>query len=293
MAPPSADPRSMLARTAAVVPRYALLVVVCLFATAAIAVAADQTSNPTAGAVPAAPAAPATLTVPDVRGKAYVFAKGILEDAGFAWNVGGSVGGYAANIVSAQSPAPGTHLVDTGAPTVSLTLVRTGGYRERGAPENASPYAGTVVKLPASADPQAEPASPIDAADERRRPKPKAMPKPKRKPGRAKTAAPRTPAFEVAGAPKEPLDEITLPARAQQLDAWVDSHSEPSATNVRHWLYQHSWIVTGARFGWFGGAAALQRLIAVDREVERLWGVGSKSRAEAEAALAEVQKRSK
>ena len=285
----------MLARTAAVVPRYALLVVVCLLTTAAIAFAADQTSNPAATAIPSAPAAPTTLTVPDVRGKAYVFVKGMLEDAGFAWSVSGSVGGYAANVVTGQSPAPGTRVVDTGAPTVTLTLARAGSYRERGAPENASPYGGTAIEFPASALPQSEPASPVDTSDERRRPKPKPKPKakPKRRTGRAKVASPRAAAFEVAGAPKEPLDEITLPARARQLDAWVDSHRQPSEANVDHWLYQHSWIVTGARFGWSGGAAALERLIAVDRKVERFWGVGSKSRVHAEQALAEVRKRSR
>ena len=165
----------MLARTAAVVPRYAVLVLACLFTTAAIAVAADQTSNPTGTAVPAAPAAPAELSVPDVRGKAYVFAKGILEDAGFAWSVGGDVGGYAANVVSAQSPAPGTRVVDTGAPTVALTLVRTGSYRERGAPENASPYLGTEIELAAGV----RTAPPAAEAPERRKQKPK--PKPNRK----------------------------------------------------------------------------------------------------------------
>jgi hypothetical protein len=285
----------MLARTAAVVPRYALLVVVCLFTTAAIAFAADQTTAPSPSAAPAAPAGPVTLTVPDVRGKAHVFAKGMLEDAGFAWSVTGPVAGYAANLVTRQSPAPGTRVVDTGAPTVTLTLVRTGGYRERGAPENASPYRGTAIEHPASAPPQAEPATAVETADDRRRPKPKPKAKPRRRnPGRARAAAsPRAPAFAVAGAPREPLDEITLPARARQLAAWVDSHGQPSEANVRHWLYQHAWIVTGARFGWFGGAEALRRLIAVDRKVERVWGVGSKSRVQAEQALAEVKTRSR
>jgi PASTA domain len=282
----------MLARTAAVVPRYALLVVVCLFTTAAIAFAADQTTSPATSAAPAAPAAPADLTVPDLRGKAYVFAKGILEDAGFAWSVGGAVAGYAANVVSAQSPAPGTRVVDNGAPTVTLTLVRTGGYRERGAPENASPYAGTAIELPAAAAPQAEAETSPTSTDERRRPKPKKA-KPKRKRGTTSQAPPRKRAFEVEGAPAEPLDEMPLPARARQLDAWVDGHAEPSEANVRHWLYQHSWLVTGARFGWSGGAEALERLIAVDRKVERLWGVGSKSRVEAEQALAHVRKKSR
>ena len=193
----------MLARTAAVVPRYAVLVLACLFTTAAIAVAADQTSNPTGTAVPAAPAAPAELSVPDVRGKAYVFAKGILEDAGFAWSVGGDVGGYAANVVSAQSPAPGTRVVDTGAPTVALTLVRTGSYRERGAPENASPYLGTEIEVAAGV----QTAPPAAEAPERRKPKPK--PKPKKRPAK-KQVKPTT-------KPKAPPRDQPRPAQP----AWV------------------------------------------------------------------------
>ena len=40
--------------------------------------------------------------IPDVRGKPYVFAKGILQDAGFAWRVEGDVQGYAPNSVVAH-----------------------------------------------------------------------------------------------------------------------------------------------------------------------------------------------
>jgi hypothetical protein len=234
-----------------------------------------------------------------VRGKAYVFAKGMLEDAGLGWSVAGPVGGYAANLVTAQSPAPGTRVVDTGAPTVTLTLARTGGYRERGAPENASPYRGTAIELPASAFRKVPPSSEPNADVERRKPKPKPKrkpaprPKPQPRAGRAKPEAARRPAFVVPGAQKEPLNEITLTARARQLAAWLRSHRQPSDANVQHWLYQHSWIVTGARFGWSGGAQALELLVAVDRDVERVWGLGSKSRAEAERALAEVRTRSR
>lgn len=96
---------------------------------------------------PAAPPAPETLLVPDVRGKAYVFAKGMLEDGGFAWRVDGSVHGYAANLVASQAPAPGTKLVDTGAPTVTLRLTGAKGYKQAGAPEDTSPFPGTEIKL--------------------------------------------------------------------------------------------------------------------------------------------------
>ena len=48
----------------------------------------------------------ATLTVPDVTGQAYVFAKGILQDHGFAWHVTGPVMGYAANTSRCRHPRP-------------------------------------------------------------------------------------------------------------------------------------------------------------------------------------------
>jgi|SRR5215210_1964514 len=95
----------------------------------------------------AAPPAPEILLVPDVRAKAYIFAKGMLEDAGFAWRVEGSVRGYAANAVAEQAPAPGTKVVDTGAPTISLRLSRAKGYRQRGTPEATSPFPGTEIQL--------------------------------------------------------------------------------------------------------------------------------------------------
>ena len=40
----------------------------------------------------------------------------------------------------------------------------------------------------------------------------------------ARGPACRKPAFTVAGAPAEPLDEIVLSARAKQLAAWVEKH---------------------------------------------------------------------
>src|SRR4029078_1774315 len=65
---------------------------------------------------------PHVLTVPDVRKKAYVFAKGILQDAGFGWRVEGCVKGFGANTVPVQRPAPGTKVIDNGAPLVVLSL---------------------------------------------------------------------------------------------------------------------------------------------------------------------------
>ena len=103
-------------------------------------------------------------------------------------------------------------------------------------------------------------------------------------------ARPRPPAFHVPGAPKEPLDEIPLPARARRLEAWLTLDRGPTAANQRHWLYQHAWIVTGARFGWWHGAEALNVLIRVDRRVESQWGIGYRSEAVARGALAAVRR---
>jgi PASTA domain len=86
------------------------------------------------------------LVVPNVNGQAYVFAKGILEDAGCAWRVTGG-NGFAANTVVAQSPKPGTLVRDTGAPLVTLTVVRNNSYPERGTPDNRAPYRGTAVRI--------------------------------------------------------------------------------------------------------------------------------------------------
>lgn len=82
---------------------------------------------------------------------------------------------------------------------------------------------------------------------------------------------------------------MTLDRRARALEAWVTKHPAPSTANVNRWLYQHAWIVTGARFGWSHGEEALRILVRVDRKVEARWGVGTKSRTLAEQALAEVQ----
>jgi hypothetical protein len=271
----------------AVLPRFVIVLAACVLATGVATVAFAASQQPVAPAVaPSAEpaAAPAELVVPDLTGQVYVFAKGALEEAGFAWKVVGAVKGYAANTVVSQSPAPGTRLVDTGAPTISLKLAKSGRYAEKGAPEDASPYTGTAVR---QADLAAvrTPAAVV-------KPQPKPVSKPKAKPAAAPTDS-RKPAFSVAGAPKEPRDEITLEARARALDVWVAKHSTPTTENVNHWLYQHAWIVTGARFGWSHGEQALRVLVGVDRKVEARWGVGAKSRTLAQQALAQVEARTR
>jgi hypothetical protein len=130
-----------------------------LIAGGTLTFAADQApvNRPTLVAV--APG-PVTLTVPNVTGQAYVFAKGILQDHGLAWHVTGPVFGFAANTVVWQSPVAGTTVLDTGAPTVTLTLGRNQTYVEKGTPENDAPYAGTPVRLPANVRQPVQPSPP-------------------------------------------------------------------------------------------------------------------------------------
>ena len=275
------------------VPRVALIVVALGLGTATLTLAANSTSPATSPAVTAAPK-PQALVVPDVRRQAYVFAKGSLEQRGFAWRVEGAIPGYAANVVVAQTPEPGAKVIADGSPIVVLRLERNGAYAQEGTPENESPYPGKPARL-VGAKPVAKPARTVAAkAAPTAKPKAEAKAKPaeKSKPA-AKAPARRTPAFTPAGAPAEPLDEITLAARARQLAAWVEAHPRRTPRHVDHWLYQHNWIVTGARFGWSHGAEALRTLIAVDRRVQELWSVGARSELVARRALATVEKRSR
>jgi hypothetical protein len=297
---------SMAVRLAALLPRAVIVALVWVLGTAALTFAADSTIvGPSHSTVAAKAGQPTQLVVPSVTGQAYVFAKGILEDSGFAWRVTGSIHGYSSNRVLTQSPAAGTRVIDTGAPTIVLRLVR-GPYEQLGRPEDASSYAGTQIRLanlavataPAApvtkpaAKPTAKPAAKPTAKHAKPVAKPKRTPRhtPKHKP-RPRLAA-RPPAFVATGAPKEPLDEITLTARARRLESWVSTQPRTPA-NVQHWLYQHAWIVTGAKFGWSHGAEALQILIRVDRRVQERWGIGSKSKAVARAALTQVRRRSR
>jgi hypothetical protein len=267
----------MALRIATRLPRLAVVGVVLMLASATLAVGAAKRMSAVPKGAPA-PVPVATVVVPDVTGQAFVFAKGTLEDSGLAWKVVGSVHGYAVNKVAKQTPAAGTKLKDTGAPTITVTLERSS-YPEKGDPEDVSPYIGTSVQ-PVGVKPLA----PAAAA-----PSPTTTPAaPATKPAPAKRPA----AFVVAGAPKEPLDEMPLTQRAKRLSAWIATHPKTPA-NVRHFLYQNSWIVTGARFGWWHGADALRELIAADNAAQKRWGIGSKSELVARRALAEVEARMK
>jgi PASTA domain-containing protein len=284
------------------VTRLAILVLVALGATAGLTYAAGSqlASPPAAQAVSTAP--PAPVVVPDVRNQAFVFAKGALEEAGFAWRVSGSVQGYAANVVVSQSPAAGTRVVPTGAPLVTLILKRNGSYPESGEAEDASPYAATAVEPTDLAGNPIGPAAPARKTAGAPAPasEPTATPATATPAARTPKASPtatwpqhRPVAFAVPGGAKEPLDEMPLPDRATALGAWLDAHPAKTAAAAQHWLYQNEWIVTGAKLGWWRGAEALKTLIAVDRRAQSRWGIGAKSAGVAEQALAEVQARSK
>jgi hypothetical protein len=278
------------ARLPSVFARIVALAAILVLGSATISFAANTRfgAATTPNEVTVAP--PQLVTIPDVRGQAYVFAKGTLEESGFAWRVAGAVQGYPANTVVSQLPAAGTRVVDTGMPTIRLGLARNGSYVQEGSPDNTSPYDGTAIKLPGRRKPAAKPAA---------RPKPVAKPKPAAKPKRvakpkhaAKPTA-RPEAFQLAGAPAEPVDEPTLTTRARRLERWLATHRSPTTANVNHWLYQHEWIVTGARFGWWRGAQALEILIRVDEQVQRRWKIGARSEASARRALAAVRAKSR
>jgi hypothetical protein len=290
----------MAARLALLAPRLIALIVIWLLAAASWTLAAggprtSQPAAPTAGE----PARPDVLVVPDVRRQAYVFAKGILQDAGFAWRVRGSVRGYAANTVVRQTPAPGVRVVDNGAPTVLLRLKRSGEYEERGVPENGSSYEGTAIVLlskwqaaqkerapvatetqPAATTTEAQPTTTTTA------PAPPAAPQ-----QGGEGVAYRRPDFVVPGAPREPADELPLPERARALTDRAAALVKPSRRFVSHWLYQHAWLVTGARFGWKDGDDALRTLIQVDRSLYVRFGFGARSERVARLALAFVESR--
>ncbi len=299
----------MAARLTALLPRFLALTVIWLLGAATYTLAADTVPIAKHEKQTEAAAKPHVLTVPDVRKKAYVFAKGILQDAGFAWRVDGTVKGFSANTVTVQRPAPGTKVIDNGAPLVVLSLSRNTTYGESGLPENSAPYKATRVVLVSdwardqiepttsgetettstetattSTAPAATTTAPVATTTE-----PAGTTTEPEQP-QEKT---RKPDFEVAGAPVEPADEMPLPDRARALERRLAGTSKPRQQLINFWLYQHSWIVTGARFGWHDGAQALRILIKVDQSLERRFGFGARSEVVARRALAYVEAQAK
>jgi PASTA domain len=299
----------MAARLTALLPRFLALTVIWLLGAATYTLAADTVPIAKHEKKAEAAAKPHVLTVPDVRKKAYVFAKGILQDAGFAWRVDGNVKGFSANTVTVQRPAPGTKVIDNGAPLVVLSLSRNTTYGESGLPENSAPYKATRVVLVSDwARDQIEPTTSgqtettstetgatttapaaTTTAPAATTTEPAATTTEPEQPGE-KT---RKPDFEVAGAPVEPANEMPLPERARALEHRLAGKGKPSQRLINFWLYQHSWIVTGARFGWHDGAQALRILIKVDQSLERRFGFGARSEVLARRALAYVEAQAK
>jgi PASTA domain-containing protein len=154
----------MADRLPSYLPRIAALILVVLAATAGITYAAGSG----VGSAPAVPTVttpvPKPLVVPDVRNQAFVFAKGTLADAGFAWKVAGSVRGYAANVVVSQSPAAGALVVNDGAPLITLTLRRNSAYPQSGLAADTSPYQASAVRAADLAGNPIGPAAPATAA---------------------------------------------------------------------------------------------------------------------------------
>lgn len=278
------------------VPRLLALTVIWLLATAALTFAAAQKMGAAPAVVPAvktATVAPRVLVVPDLRRQAFVFSKGTLSDAGFSFRIEGPVKGFASNTVVSQSPAPGTRVLDTGAPLVVLHLEHTGS--QLGLPEDVSSVTPTAVKLaplPVATAAQTSATTVLPAKVVAKVATSKATSKPTKAPAN-RLPQQRPPAFVVPGARREPLDEIPLTERAKALLVWLNQHPNATNANVKHWLYQHAWIVTGAEMGWWHGAEALNTLLMADRRAWALWGIGARSTAVARQALAEVEARSK
>lgn len=301
--------------------RIVALVVVAFIASTSITFAAGSKLRPlTKKPAPLPPAsqkdARTYVVVPDVGRQAYVFAKGILEDAGFAWRVEGPVEGYASNTVVSQAPTGGTRVLDTGSPEIVLRLQKNPAYDQKGLPENASPYKGTALVLapgerpekllpagkraahpaasvkPKSAKPKSEKRAdaPKQATLAKQSPK-KSTKAPAAKPAKAAPKRFRAPDFVVPGANREPAHEMPLPARARMIARRLDGEQPPSQELVKWWLYQHAWVVTGARFGWQDGDGALRILVKADEDLYTRWGFGLKSAAVARDALRFVESR--
>ncbi len=259
-------------RIVAAIPRLLVIGAAALFASATITLAAGTTLRAKPSTHKQAAPSRHVLIVPDVRRQVFVFAKGMLEDGGLGWRVQGGVHGYPPNIVVSQSPEPGTRLIDTGAPVVTLGLALNSKYEQAGEPEDVSPYGTSKVKLVPR-----HPVNPVART---------AKKAPSHRMG-------RRPAFAVPGAPDEPLHDLSLPARAHRLSAWLTHNRRATEPNVRYWISENAWIVNGARVGWFGGAAALKTLVSVDRRAEHTWKVGAATRKTAQQALRFVKARSR
>ena len=279
-------------------PRLLLVLLAFALGTATLTfAAAKQMASQTAPPAATTPAQPVVLVVPDVDKQAYVFAKGILQDAGFAWRLGPGARGFAPYTVISQSPAPGTRVVDTGAPLVTLRLAATAGYKEsKHAPDEGSPYAGTAIRLAdlaTNVTPTAPKKSPRRRSPRPRGSRPRSRPPSRRRRPRLRSASRlsrcASPTSSSPARARSRRTRCRSPSAHGASTRWVKAHPGVDDAVAKHWLYQNSWIVTGARLGWWHGAQALQTLIGVDERAQRQWGIGARSAAEARAALGFVR----
>jgi PASTA domain len=125
-------------------PRLTAVAAAGLLVSATISLAAEKPTMRKPASKASAPKRQ-VLVVPDVRNQAFVFAAGAIEDAGFSWRVRGSVHGYPTNTVVSQSPKPGTRVIDTGSPKITISLVRGKGA-EAGQPQDKSPYGASLIR---------------------------------------------------------------------------------------------------------------------------------------------------
>jgi beta-lactam-binding protein with PASTA domain len=132
-----------VSRRVLTLPRVTAVAAVVLLVSATISLAADKPAGSKLATHKSA--APHVLVVPDVTHQMFVFASGMLEDGGFGWHVRGSVHGYPANVVVSQSPKAGTHVIDTGAPAITLTLAR-GKAAQLGQAEDRSSYGASLIR---------------------------------------------------------------------------------------------------------------------------------------------------
>jgi hypothetical protein len=124
-------------------PRLTALAAAGLLVSATISLAADKPAARKPATHVNAPRK--VMIVPDVRHQLFVFASGMLEDSGFGWKVRGAVGGFPSNVVVSQSPKPGTHVIDTGSPAITMVLARGRGS-QLGQPQNRSPYGASLIR---------------------------------------------------------------------------------------------------------------------------------------------------
>jgi hypothetical protein len=141
---PFASDGRAVSRRLITLPRLTAVAAAGLLVSATISLAADKPAAKEAAHTGAAKRQ--VLVVPDLRHQLFVFASGMLEDGGFGWSVRGSVHGFPANVVVDQSPKPGTRVLDTGSPKITLWLARGKG-EQLGKPQDRSSYGASLIRL--------------------------------------------------------------------------------------------------------------------------------------------------